>query len=352
MLVIFILLCAAHAASAVQKERIVIFELSIVYKKSFIMGLDNEPEKKDEARDYYAMIIPRTLAKELSGTDDCEVVPVDQPMPLEGFGSDAFYDNMTALVAPYGARYCVGGRVTMQGIKITVELAVIDLKTRDFFAVTRDTYETGAELMKIISDLSKDVRAKLARYRDAVRPIPPQEKPSPFLNFYRSLSRLSFGVQGGHLFIKGAFARVYGDGNFISPHLSLDLTPYVGITLQTDFLSAENLSKNILHRSALTLWGSTINADVIVRMAPRFGITLSPGFGVSYGSIYLYNSFNPFQALVYRRHSMDPYLNTAAFLWLRFDPVTMRFGSSFKAVFFKGKPLYLIAAFFGIGYHL
>jgi len=124
------------------------------------------------------------------------------------------------------------------------------------------------------------------------------------------------------------------------------------MTLQTDYLSAENLTKNILHRSALLLWGSTINADINLRMAPRFGITLSPGFGMSYGSIYLYSSSNLFQALVYRRHSMDPYLNTAAFFWLRFNPMTMRFGSSFKTVFFKGKPLYLITAFFGIGYHL
>jgi hypothetical protein len=344
------------------KGKVLIYNLPVIHEKSII--IDEEKKEKEDRYDYYSFIIPNAIAQNLNASGNMEVQKIDGELSLKDVGSDAFYSDMRKIGAEYSAQYIIGGRATIKGKKLTIELAVVNIKENDFTGITKETFETGAELKNVINDLTLDIERILEtaaaaerREKRKERPVKREEQKeapavSPFLKGYRAMENLSFGVKTGRIFIKGSFSKLYDDFFYMSPYVSYGILKWLGVSAGADYLSAENGTKIVKLNSSMLLWGVTINADLSYRFFEQFGVMLSAGFGASMGRIYLNSSDNPFGSLVKQKKSTDPYLNISASFNLLFKPIELQFGGGYKSAFFKGKNLSLLAVFFGIGYHL
>ena len=346
--------------SEARKEKVLIYNLPVIYEKSIIIDEDKKGEQ--DRHDYYSFIIPHAIAQNLNASGKIEAQKIDGELPLKDIGSDAFYSEMRKIGAEYSARYLIGGRATFKRKKLTIELAVVNVKENDFTGITKETFETGAELKTVITDLTSEIEkileSSIAIAERREKPIEKREEKkeepavSPFLKGYRAMENLSFGAKTGRIFIKGSFSKLYDDFFYVSPYLSYGILTWLGVSAGADYLSAENGSKIVRRNSTMLMWGVTINADFSYRFFEHFGVMLSAGFGTSFGRIYLRSSDNPFDGLVKQKYSIDPYLNISASFNLLFRPIELQFGGGYKSAFFKGKPLSLLAVFFGIGYHL
>lgn len=353
-------LALSTAASAqARKEKVLIYNISIAYEKSIFVEERRKPS--DDQFGHFSYIIPHTITQDLNTAGRIQAVKLDGEMPLKDIGSDAFYDDMKMIGDRYGAQYIIGGRATVRGRKLSLELALVNIGTRDFIGIFKDSFETGAELRTTISDISKTIEQKLGVYRKEAReggkgrggrgkqqPI----GPSPFLKAYRALSGLSFGVKTGRFFIKGPFSKVYEDSTYYTPYLSYGILAWFGLTAEADYLAAENGTINVFQPSSLQMWGITLNADFSYLFFEHFGVRFSAGFGASTGKITMSTSDNPLIGLRPEKKSTDPYLNMAASFNLQFKPVEIHVGGGYKSAFFRGKSLSLITIFFGIGFHL
>jgi hypothetical protein len=360
-----LILALSTAASAqTRKEKVLIYNISITYEKSIFV--DERRKSADEQFEHFTFIIPRTITQNLNASGKIEAVKLDGELPIKDIGSDAFYDEMTKIGERHGARYILGGRATVRGRKLSLELALVNIRTRDFIAIIKDSFETGAELKTTISDISTNIEQKLGVYQNEsregrkqreqrdrrVRDRQEQIGPSPFLKAYRALDGLSFGVKTGRFFIKGPFSKVYEDSTYFSPYLSYGILKWFGLTAEADYLAADNGNIIIKQRSSMQLWGMSLNADFSYLFFEHFGVRLSAGFGASTGKITMSNSDNPLIGIVPVKKSTDPYLNIAASFNLQFKPVEIHVGGGYKSAFFKGKPLSMITIFFGFGFHL
>lgn len=358
-----LLLFSLSAAADTPREKVLIFNLSIIHEKSVLV----DTHKKEERFDYYSLIIPHTIAKHLNVSGKVEAQKIGEELPLKDIGSGEFYERMGALAAGHAAGFLLGGKGTIRGRKLTLELALIDVRKKDFSAIIKETFETGAELKNIIAEVSADIERRLAISIDETRaekikkePAPetgaietPEAAPvSPFLKMYRALDGLSFGIRTGNFFIKGPFSKIYEDSEYIGPYLRYGILSWLGASIQADYLCADNGEIVVRKNSSMALWGISANADFTWRLFSRFGLRLSVGTGVSIGRIYLWGSENPFGGLNKQEQSIDPYLNCAVSTIIQLMPVEIEFGGSYKSAFFKGKSLSLLAVFFGIGYHL
>lgn len=361
-------LALSTAASAqARKEKILIYNISIAYEKSIFV--DERRKPSDDQFGHFSYIIPHTITQDLNTAGRIQAVKLDGEMPLKDIGSDAFYDDMKMIGDRYGAQYIIGGRATVRGRKLSLELALVNVGTRDFIGIFKDSFETGAELRTTISDISKTIEQKLGVYRKEAReggkgrggrdrgeqggrgrqqPI----GPSPFLKAYRALSGLSFGVKTGRFFIKGPFSKVYEDSTYYTPYLSYGILAWFGLTAEADYLAADNGNIMVMQPSSLQMWGITLNADFSYLFFEHFGVRFSAGFGASTGKITMSTSDNPLIGLRPEKKSTDPYLNMAASFNLQFKPVEIHVGGGYKSAFFRGKSLSLITIFFGIGFHL
>jgi hypothetical protein len=361
---IFILSPAAFPD--IQKEKVLIYNLAITHEKSILV--DEDRKAQEDRYDYYSFIIPHAIAQNLNASGKIEAQKIDGELPLKDIGSDAFYLEMQKIGAENSAQYLIGGRGTIKGKKLTIELAVVNIKSKDFTAITRETFETGAELKTVIADLTTDIEKKLGtataitentergegNKKRLEKLEEHREKPaeSPFLKGYRAMQNLSFGVKAGHFFIKGPFSKIYDDFDYAAPYLSYGILTWLGVSAEADCLNTENGSKIVKIKSSLMLWGVTINADFSYRFFEHFGVRLSTGFGASMGRININSTDNPFAGVVSQKKSIDPYLNISASFNLLFKPIELQFGGGYKSAFFKGKSLTLLAVFFGIGYRL
>lgn len=356
---LFLMLSAAAAAQT-RKDRILIYNVSIAYEKSIF--IDTRRKAVSEEFGHFSFIIPHTIVQDLNSSGKVEAKKINGELPIKDMGSDAFYDDMERLGNRHGAQYIIGGRATVRGRKLSLELALINIRTRDFIAIIKDSFETGAELKSIINEISATIEQKLGVYRmeTAGRRRGAQRRegraetgPSPFLKAYRgALDRISFGVQTGRFFIKGPFSRVYADSEYYSPYLSCDILKWFGLTAQADYLKADNENIIVKQRSTMMLWAVTVNADFTYLFFEHFGVRFTAGFGASMGRIVMGTADNPFMGIITARKSHDPYLNLAASLNLRFKPLEINAGGGYKSAFFKGKSLSLITVFFGVGFHL
>ncbi|MBP7736267.1 MAG: hypothetical protein KA369_09880 [Spirochaetes bacterium] len=355
-----ILALSVAASAQTRKDRILIYNISIAYEKSIF--IDTRRKAATEEFGHFSFIIPHTIAQNLNSSGRVEARKIDGELPIKDMGSDAFYDDMERLGNRYGAQYIIGGRATVRGRKLSLELALINVKTRDFIAIIKDSFETGAELKSIINEISVNIEQKLGVYRAETagrrrggerREGRVETGPSPFLKVYRgALDRVGFGVQTGRFFIKGPFSRIYADSEYYSPYLSCDILKWFGLTAQADYLKADNENIIVKQRSTMMLWAVTLNADFTYMFFEHFGVKLTAGFGASMGRIVMGTGDNPFLGIVSARKSNDPYLNLAASLNLRFKPLEINAGGGYKSAFFKGKSLSLITVFFGVGFHL
>lgn len=356
-----LILALSTAASAqMRKDRILIYNISIAYEKSIFV--DERRKVIDDQFEHFSQIIPHTITKNLNASGRVEAKKLEGELPIKDIGSDAFYNQMEAVGDRYGAQYIIGGRATVRGRKLSLEFALINIKTRDFIGIITDSFETGAELKSTIGNISANIEQKLGIYQkealDGIKQRGRREgkqqpiKPSPFLTAYRALSGLSFGVKTGRFFIKGSFSKVYEDSTYYSPYLSYGMLKWLGLTAEADYLTADNGNIIIKQRSSMQLWGLTLNVDFSYMFFTHFGVRFSAGCGASLGKISMTSSENPFIGLNREKKSTDPYLNLAASFNLQFKPVEIHVGGGYKSVFFKGKSLSLITVFFGIGFHL
>ncbi len=350
---------SAAASAQARKDRVLIYNISIAYEKSIFVDVRHKAD--EEQFGHFSFIIPHTIVQNLNASGRVEARKLEGELPLKDIGSDAFYDEMEKIGAGRGARYIIGGRATVRGRKLSLELALVNIKTRDFIAIFKDSFETGAELRSTIRDISANIEQKLEIYRKESTEEKKQGKrrreqrpfrPSPFLKAYRALDGLSFGAKTGRFFIKGSFSKMYEDSEYFSPYLSYGILKWFGLTAQADYLATEN-GKNIVRQSSsMYLWGLTLNADFSYQFFKHFGVRLSAGFGASMGKIITSTSDNPFLGINSSKKSTDPYLNIEASFNLQFKPVEVHVGGGYKSAFFKGRSLSLITVFFGLGFHL
>lgn len=374
-----LLVFSFSAAGAVSgREKVLIFNLEIIHEKSILV--DRHGKNKEERYDYYSLIIPHTIAKNLNASGNVEAQKIAGTLPLADIGSDEFYSQMASIAEQHAAGYLLGGKGTIRGKKLTLELALVDPKGKSFTPITKETFETGAEMRGIITELSADIEQKLeAAIREAgppkkgTEPLPAEEEEarpapgetemkketapgpvpvSPFLAMYRALDGLSFGIMAGSFFIKGSFQKLYGDAEYVSPYIRYGILPWLGVTAQVDYLAATNDTQFVTKHSSLALWGVSLNADFTWWLFSHFGVRLTAGAGVSHGRLYVGSADNPFDGITRTTTSTDPYLNIAASAVMQYRPVELQFGGSYKSAFFTGKVLSLITVFFGIGYHL
>jgi TolB-like protein len=339
---------ANDARAQARKDKVLIYNHEITFEKSILADKEETPE--EERYDYYSTIIPHTLARNLQKAGKFEIQRIDEMLQLEGMGSDLFYKQMEKLGREHSAQYIIAGSSSVRGKKLKIDLTVINFKKKDFSPITKESFETGAELINIIDDLSAEAGQKLETYQkeNAKR----YYGESPFLKTYRALEGFSFGVKTGRFFIKGAFSHLYEDAEYINPYLFYDATSWFGVSAEGDYLNTKNGKKIVSKKSSMLLWGLSLNANFTYWLFKNFGIRLSGGFGASIGRIYLGATDNPFNELQSRKQTTDAYLNVSATFNLRFKPVDVQFGSSYKHVFFRGRPLQLITVFCGIGFHL
>ncbi len=351
-----ILALSAAAFAQAKKEKILIYNLSISYEKSIFV--DDRRKAGDEQFEHFSYIIPHTITQNLNASGKIEAKKLDGVMPIKDIGSDEFYDSMEKIGAQYGGRYIIGGRAIVRGKKLSLELALVNIRTRDFIAIFKDSFETGAELKATISDVSNNIEQKLGVYQKEARDGSRQgeggqpSKPSPFSKAYQALSGLSFGVKTGRFFIMGPFSKIYEDSMYFNPYISYGILKWFGVSAEADYLAAENKSTFATQSSSMQLWGVTLNADFSYMFFKYFGIRVSAGFGASMGKITLTNMDNPLIGLMPSKNSTDPYLNLSASFNFLFKPVEIQVGGAYKAAFFEGEVLSLLTVFFGIGFHL
>ncbi|OHD65546.1 MAG: hypothetical protein A2176_03055 [Spirochaetes bacterium RBG_13_51_14] len=346
-----LLMVLSSAASAkMQKEKILVCNLAITFEKSII--IDEEKKAEEEQYDYFSFIVPHALAQNLNASGMFEAQKIDRVLPIRNFGSDLFYSEVDELGKQYNTRYIITGRGTVRGRKLTVELALVDIRERNFWAITGESFETGAELKTIISDLTAEIERKIAPLRKQERKETKELTESPFMKAYRVMDDFSFGLKTGRFFIKGPFSRIYEDAEYLTPYLSYDILKWLGVSAEADYLAADNGAIIVRNHSSLSFWGVTLNAVFSYHVFQYFGVKLTAGCGASIGKIYLSSTDNPLSGLVKHKQSVDPYLTIAASFILLFRPLELQFGTGYKSAFFKGKSLSLLTVFFGIGYHL
>lgn len=351
VIIISLIMVMALPAFAQRKDTVLIYNIPITFEKSIFV--DARRKSEEEKFDYYAVIIPQTIAKNLDASGKIRARKIDGELPLKDIGSDEFYDEMQKIGGVQGAQYIIGGRATVRGNKLALELAIVNIRNRDFVAIYKDSFETGAEFVTTVNDLSATIEQKLGMYMKETKQ---QVAVSPFLKAYRALSGFSFGVKTGRVFIKGSFSKVYEDTTCFTPYLSLGIVKWFGLSAEADYIAFNNGSTTtaavLKQRSSMNLWGVSLNADFTYRFFDYFGIRLAAGGGISLSTIQLDSSDNPFTGITSTRKSRDPYLNIAVSGNFRYRPIEIQAGGAYKAVFFKGRNLSMLAVFFGIGFHI
>jgi len=344
------LMITSPALSESRREKVLVYDLRVAFEKGVDPGA-----VVAERYDYYSSIIPYTIARSLESAGKFDVQKIEGMLPTAETGSDLFFDQMRRIGAEYSAQIIIAGGVTVTGKKLAVELIIINIRAKNIFKISRESLETGAELIHIIDDITADIGQKLALYqKETERPKEAEKRVevSPFIHAYRALEKLSFGAKAGRFFIKGPFTHANEDSDYLTPYLAYGIMGWFGLSAEADLLKADNGDIFVLRRSSMLLYGLTLNGNFTYWFFTHFGARLSVGGGPSISRIYLNVSDNPFNNLVIKKQSVDPYLNLSASFNIIFKPVELQFGSSYKHAFFKGRGLQLITLFCGIGFHI
>ena len=83
-----------------------------------------------------------------------------------------------------------------------------------------------------------------------------------------------------------------------------------------------------------------------------FSLSIAPGFGAAFSKIDIKSAsdLTPFRRNLARAKSTDPYLDVTAGIIMNISNIQLKFGSSYKRAFMKGKDLEMYTVSAGLGY--
>jgi hypothetical protein len=320
------------------RERAVIYNFKI---KNQIKNRDFE---------YYTVIIPQAIAKTLQKSNKLTVMRIPDRLDasLEGDSKENI-KLIKDLAKKYTADYIITGSCGLVEGKLVVDIHINNVKGKNSADINKVSEETGALLKDTIDDLASVVEFKIAKFQKEKRL---DYEPSPVIGFYNIIKDTTFGIDIGKYYLKGGWSDILNDGYYIRPNILFNSRGTVGISANLDYFSTGNKGKYAFANSSLQFFGTTGSINWMPKFSNYFSMSIAPGFGAAFSKIDIKSAsdLTPFRRNLARAKSTDPYLDVTAGIIMNISNIQLKFGSSYKRAFMKGKDLEMYTVSAGLGY--
>jgi hypothetical protein len=305
-----------------------------------------EPEKHE----HYEYIIPQTIAKNLSATGGYNIRRIQEKFTFAEGAVNAVEQIKSAGPA-YSADYIISGNVNVAAKRLDIDVRIHNTRKGTAAAVQNSSQETGVLLKDTIDQLSAGIIQQFTTQR------PQRESDttgSTFLRFYRSLEGLTFGFQGGYAFIKRPWRqfRSLNDNFYYGTFLQYRFIPHLGISMNLDYFSTNNIGNCRINSLFMTQWIPTIELKLFLPLSRYFRFSMAIGGGAAFTRIVYrpYSGSDPFVKAEGNRSSTDPHLSSSVCFDVTAGPVLFSLGTSYRHTFIYGKQIQWITVFTSLGY--
>ncbi len=334
------------------KTKIVIYNLNI-----------KEDNKKFR---YYSEIVPLSVAKNLReyGTYDVEhahEVQIYNRSISDSKEKLAYLSRLNKIAKGSGADYVITGACEITENVLVIDLQIYDVMGRNIVYINKRSMESGVILKDTIDNLALSINESLISSSASNRV---KFAPSPYLSFYRGLSRITFGIDAGQVHMVGDWSDSLNDTDSINSYIQLNLLKYFNISAGVEYMAADNRDIESTYNNELMIWEVYLDLMFPVRFSRYFGIALNLGGGAAKSKMYEYTASTKdglsLPENTYR--TKDMVLQGGISIFFDLGNLHLRFGSSYKRIFYDSgdfgasfksdDPLNMYTVFAGAGYNI
>jgi len=325
------------------KNRILIY--------SFTTTDTYQNEDKQKNYNYYSIVIPETIKKNLTITGNYELQSEKGPLSIEKDinEKEKYIKKLKDLGLKYNVNYIVTGSFNVINNKLIIRVTIFNVRGENLETVNHESDELGAQLQETTDLISQSIHTRIESFELANRE---NFSNSPFITLYAPLSLITLGIDSGYFYLFGPWKSIYKNTVYISPFVDLDLTRNLMISLkftsiQTD---SENKDSGMSSSSQIRISSGSLSLSYILRFNDTLGIAFSAGGGITKTRITI-GSEKPFNDSLLAKSTFDPNLDISSYLSCNFSSINLRAGIHYKRIFYSGEPMNTGTVFAGAGIH-
>lgn len=309
-------------------------------------------KKKENNYNYYSIVIPQTILKSLTNTENYEITRKAGPLTIETVFSDKdkkeeYYKKMVDLGHQNKSEYIITGNFNVIDNKLNLHVVIFDVRGEKIEIIDHISDELGVKLRRTTDLLSQKISEKIANLDLLFKEY---EASSGFKPLQTPLSIITLGTDSGYIFMSGQWSSLYNNCFYIAPFIDFDLTDSFSLSLKFNSIESSSKDTETITNSRLKILSSSLSLSYLYRFNSCFGIGLSAGGGGAKTTITMMPG-SPFTNSLSEKDSYDPTLDISSYFVYNISTFTFKTGILYKRIFYKDEPLNSGIIFAGIGIH-
>jgi hypothetical protein len=328
-----------------KKNRLVIYNFTTT---------DNYNEVQDKGKNYqyYSIVIPETISKNLQKSKNYQIRREEGPLSIQTtFTNDKekkiYIKNLIQASIKNKTDYIITGTFNVIKNKLKISVTIFNVKGKDIETVDNESSELGVLLnestdlisQRVIDNIENLDKLNIKRAND-----------SPFTTLYKPFSIMTLGLDAGYIFIMGKWDPLFNDTTYFSPFIDLSLTENFSLSLKFTSIQSDSEGKDTGSDSIIRIMNGSISLNYEFKMTESLGIIFSAGGGLA-KTIITVGATGPFTDPLAEKKSYDPSMDLSSWLNYKLSPVILRGGILYKRIFYQDEPMNSMIIFMGAGIH-
>ncbi len=337
-----------------QKPSLLIYNFNVVNMTTPLQKEESvrAEEEKQKNYQYYSFIIPQTISKNLSLSNNylvnrkLELLSIKNDFPSSD-EKRKYFRELKKSGTINKADYLITGNCRVYSDRLEIDGTIFNVRGRNVEYFTTKSFELGVLLKETTDIISDEVNKKIL---DLVAANAERFRPSPFKFLEAPLGIMSIGLDTGYYFILGDWADIYNDALYMSPFLKFDINRYFTLSLSCDYLSTNTDDKDISSYSDLDIKGASMGVSIQFPVTENFIVGLSAEGGLARTTITV-ETGEPFTDPLAQETSTDPCTQVGLFMKFKYSSFDIDTGVKYKRIFLENKALEMAGIYAGLGIH-
>jgi len=315
---------------------------------------DNYSQEKYKGKNfqYYSVIIPETISKNLQKSKNYEIIRDKQSFTIETVFTNNNYKrkyikNLAGKGRSNKIDYIISGTFSVSENKLKTRIVIFNVKGKDIVTVENESNELGAVLLESTDLISNQMSGNIKNL-DKLNTERADNSLSLFL--YKPFSIMTLGLDVGYFYIIGDWSKIYNNTYCYSPFVNFDITDTFSLSIRWSSLQTDSDDKHVTSYSQLRIICSSVLLNYEYKLTENSGIILSAGSGLAKTTITIQPD-QIFAKPLAKKISNDPICDLSLFFSYKISPVFLRTGMLYKRIFYQDKPLDSATGFIGAGIH-
>jgi TolB-like protein len=335
----------SQETSSPKKNRVLIYNFTTT---------DNYSDVKDKDKNfqYYSIIIPETISKNLQKAKNFEIIREKNFFTIETVFTDdysrkKYIKNLAKTGRKSRIDYIISGTFNVTGGKLKTRIVIFNVKGKDIVTVANESDELGAVLLESTDLISNQMSGNIdnldkLNVKRADNSLP--------MAIYKPFSIMALGVDAGYLYILGDWSKIYNNVFCYYAFANFDITDPFSLTLKYSSIQTDTEDKDVTSYSQIRIVSGCILLNYEFKLTDNSAFIFSAGGGLSKTTITIQPD-QPFEKPLAKKISYDPECDLSSYFSYKISPVLLKIGIHFKRIFYQDEPMDSVTGFVGAGIH-